>query len=91
MELIKPPEIAYAYLAAFVRDIYIYFLFFVFFVYQMRNHIFFSGRNIRKKCIVSRKSWYSMLDLAQNPVFSVFFPDIFNFDFSLNHSYLDLK
>ena len=57
----------------------------------MRNHIFFSGRNIIKKCIVSRKSWYSMLDLAQNPVFSVFFPDIFNFDFSLNHSYLDLK
>ena len=24
MELIKPPEIVYAYLAAFVRDIYIY-------------------------------------------------------------------
>ena len=42
---------------------------------------FFSGRNIRKKCIVSRKSWYIMLDLAQNPVYSVFFPDIFNFDF----------
>ena len=61
------------------------------FVYKMTNHIFFSGRNIRKKCIVSRKSWYSMLDLAQNPLYSVFFPDIFNFDFSLNHSYLDLK
>ena len=28
MELIKPPEIAYAYLAAFVRDIYIYLNFF---------------------------------------------------------------
>ena len=61
------------------------------FAYKMTNHIFFSGRNIRKKCIVSRKSWYSMIDLAQNPLYFVFFPDIFNFDFSLNHSYLDLK
>ena len=52
---------------------------------------FFSGRNIIKKCIVSRKSWYIMLDLAQNPVYSVFFPDIFNFDYSLNHSYLTLN
>ena len=57
----------------------------------MRNHIFFSGRNIRKKCIVSRKSRYSMFRLSSNPVYSVIFPDIFNFDFSLNHSYLDLK
>ena len=44
MELIKPPEIAYAYLAAFVRDIYIYI-----YIYLSNEESYFLFRKEHKK------------------------------------------
>ena len=41
MELIKPPEIAYAYLAAFVRDIYIYIYIFFFCLSNEESYFLF--------------------------------------------------